>query len=75
MGAPGGSDQFLPALSSAGGPGPVSFTATTSGPAQIQLGTVQADVSYVTVRLGDGTVLTLHPVSVYGTHAVALALP
>jgi hypothetical protein len=32
-------------------------------------------VRYVTVRLADGTVLALHPVSVYGTRFVAFALP
>jgi hypothetical protein len=48
---------------------------TFGTPAQVQIGAVQADVSYVTVRLGNGTVLVLHPVTVYGTRAVALALP
>jgi len=75
VGVPGGSDQYVPPLSTAGSPGPVSFIGITSGAHQIQVGAVQADVSYVTVRLGNGTVLTLHPVSVYGTRAVALALP
>jgi hypothetical protein len=75
VGAPEGSDQYVPPLSTAGNPGPVSFIGITSGPAQVQVGAVQADVSYVTVRLGNGTVLTLHPVSVYGTRAVAFALP
>jgi hypothetical protein len=32
-------------------------------------------VSYVTVRLGNGTVLTLHPVTVYGTRVIAFAFP
>jgi hypothetical protein len=36
---------------------------------------VQADVTYVTVRLGNGAVPTLHPVTVYGTRAVAFAGP
>ena len=75
VGAPEGSDQYVPPLSTAGNPGPVSFTGITSGTAQVQVGAVRADVSYVTVRLGNGTVLTLHPVSVYGTRAVAFALP
>jgi len=75
VGAPDGSDQYVPPLSTAGNPGPVSFIGITSGTAQVQVGAVQADVSYVTVRLGNGTVLTLHPVSVYGTRAVAFALP
>jgi hypothetical protein len=74
-GGPAGSDQYIPPLSTAGGLGPVSFTAIASGPNQIQVGAVQADVSYVTVRLGNGTVLVLHPVTVYGTRAVAFAAP
>jgi hypothetical protein len=36
---------------------------------------VRAAVSYLTVRLAGGTVLTLHPVSVYGTRYVAFAVP
>jgi hypothetical protein len=36
---------------------------------------VDPAVSYVTVRLGDGTVLTLHPATVYGTRYVAFAVP
>jgi len=57
-------------------PGPVFFNSSTFGTAvQIQVGAVQADVSYVTVRLDNGAVLVLHPVTVYGVRAVALALP
>jgi hypothetical protein len=75
VGALEGSDQYVPPLSTAGSRDPVSFIGITSGTAQVQVGAVQADVSYVTVTLGDGAVLTLHPVSVYGTRAVAFALP
>jgi hypothetical protein len=75
VGAPDGSDQYMSPLGTAGGPGPVSFIGITSGAAQVQVGAVQANVSYVTVRLGNGTVLTLHPVGVYGTRAVAFAIP
>ena len=75
VGAPGGADWFVPALSPAGIMSPVSFDATTGGAAQIQVGAVRADVSYVTVRLDNGTVLTLHPVAIYGTRAVAFAVP
>jgi hypothetical protein len=75
VGAPDGSDQYMPPLSTAGSPGPVSFIGITGGTAQVQVGAVQTNVSYVTVRLGNGTVLTLHPVSVYGTRAVAFAIP
>jgi hypothetical protein len=52
-----------------------SSPAAVKGSPQVQYGAVRADVSSVTVRLGDGTVLTLHPVSVYGTRAVACAAP
>jgi hypothetical protein len=75
VGAPGGADLFVPALSAAHAIDPVSFLATTGGAAQILVGAVRSDVSYVTVRLDDGTVLTLHPVAVYGTRAVAFAVP
>jgi hypothetical protein len=54
---------------------PVVFDALSAGPVQVQFGAVQADVSYVTVRLGNGTVLTLHPAGVYGARAVAFAIP
>jgi hypothetical protein len=59
---------------------PVSFSDTsgwvlTRGPVQVQYGAVQADVTYVAVRLGNGTVLVLHPVAVYGIRAVAFAVP
>lgn len=43
--------------------------------AQGQFGAVRADVSYVTIRLSNGTVLTLQPVTVYGVRAVAFAAP
>ena len=36
---------------------------------------MSAAVRYVTVRLSDGAVLTLHPVSVYGTRFVGYAVP
>jgi hypothetical protein len=54
---------------------PVSFTGSSSGSMDAQFGPVSAAVSYVTVRLADGTVLTLHPVSVFGTRYVAYAVP
>ncbi|HXL88268.1 MAG TPA: hypothetical protein VN969_04680 [Streptosporangiaceae bacterium] len=38
-------------------------------------GAVAAEVSYVTVTLTNGTVLTLHPVTVYGNRYVAFAAP
>lgn len=78
VGALGGANLTIPTLGTQAGPGPVPLIGATFGTAaqaQIQVGAVQADVSYVTVRLGNGTVLTLHPVSVYGARAVAFALP
>jgi hypothetical protein len=65
----------MPVLSTAGSPGPVSFAVTISGGVQVRVGAVRADVSYLTVKLDDGSVLTLHPVKVYGTRAVAFAIP
>ena len=77
VGATGGVNLDISTLGTqAGPPGPVPLMGFTFGTAaQLQIGAVQADVSYVTVRLGNGTVLTLHPVSVYGTRAVAFAVP
>ena len=77
VGAIGGMNLDISTLGTqAGPPGPVPLMGFTFGTAaQLQIGAVQADVSYVTVRLGNGTVLTLHPVSVYGTRAVAFAVP
>ena len=54
---------------------PVSFLGLSSGPVQVQYGAVRADVTYVVVRLSNGTVLGLHPVTVYGVRAVAFAAP
>ena len=54
---------------------PVSFFELTCGPVQVQYGAVRADVTYVAVRLDNGTVLILHPVAVYGVRAVAFAVP
>ena len=54
---------------------PVSFLKLTCGPVQVQYGAVQADVTYVAVRVDNGTTLILHPVAVYGVRAVAFAIP
>jgi hypothetical protein len=54
---------------------PVTFAGFSAGPSQAAYGAVAADVSYVTVRLGNGTVLTLHPVRLYGVRLVAFAVP
>jgi hypothetical protein len=54
---------------------PVSLTEIVCGPSQAAYGPVAADVSYVTVRLGNGIVLTLHPVRVYGVRLVGFAIP
>jgi len=52
-----------------------SSPAAVKGSPQVQYGAVRTDVAYVTVRLGHGTVLTLRPATVYGTRAVAFAVP
>jgi hypothetical protein len=57
------------------GTDPVTFTEFSSPPSQAEYGAVAVDVSYVRVRLGNGTVLTLHPARVYGVRLVAFALP
>jgi hypothetical protein len=54
---------------------PVSLTEMVNGPSQAAYGAVAADVSYITIRLGNGTVLTLHPVRVYGVRLVGFAIP
>jgi hypothetical protein len=59
-----------------GSTNPVDFEGIAAdGYAQASFGTVRADVSYVLVRLSDGTVLKLIPVKVYGTRFVAFASP
>ena len=45
---------------------PVSFTTSLGGAPQADVGTVRSDVAYVTVTYGNGQVLTLHPVDVFG---------
>jgi hypothetical protein len=54
---------------------PVAFEAFRAGPNQGQFGPVRADVSYAKVRLSNGVVLTLRPVTVYGVRLVAFAAP
>ena len=53
----------------------MSGVVPTPGHVQVHYGAVRADVTYVAVRLGNGTVLILHPVAVYGVRAVAFAVP
>lgn len=53
---------------------PVSFEADGSTDT-VEYGAVAPAVSYVTVRLGDGTALTLHPATVDGARYVAFAVP
>jgi hypothetical protein len=72
--APSGEMDSIPILAP-DGTDPVSFDALSSGPNQVQYGAVEADVSYVVIRLGNGTALTLHPVKLYGVRAVAFAAP
>jgi len=66
----GGASAFaLPSALAVNSAHPVSFDigglVLTRGPVQVQYGAVRADVTYVAVRLGNGTVLILHPVAVY----------
>jgi hypothetical protein len=71
---PGGMAVAVPPLA-ANRADPVSWQGLGSSTAQGQFGAVRADVWYVTIRLRNGTVLTLHPVTVNGTRAVAFAVP
>lgn len=54
---------------------PAALSELVSGPSQVSYGAVAADVSRITVRLDNGSVLTLHPVRVYGVRLVAFAIP
>jgi hypothetical protein len=54
---------------------PVLFLELSCGSTQVQYGAVRADVAYVKVRLGNGIVLTLRPVKVWGIREVAFAVP
>jgi hypothetical protein len=54
---------------------PVAFMGTSDRFTDAESGPVSAAVSYVTVRLAGGPLLTLHPVRVYGTRYVAYAVP
>lgn len=71
---PGGIGEAVPALT-VNQADPVGWQASANSTVQVQFGAVPADVSYVTVRLGNGTMLTLHPVTVFGVRAVAFAAP
>ena len=70
----GGNTASGPAVAVDSG-APVFLDGMTAGNVQVQFGGVQADVTYVAVRLDNGTVLILHPVTVYGLRAVAFAVP
>jgi hypothetical protein len=54
---------------------PVVLLGLSCGPTQMQFGRLRADVSFVKVRLGNGSTLTLHPATVWGTRMVAFAIP
>lgn len=54
---------------------PVAFMGTSDRFTDAESGPVGAAVSYVTVRLAGGPLLTLHPVRVHGTRYVAYAVP
>jgi hypothetical protein len=70
----GGNAASAPAVAVDSG-APVFFDGLTAGNVQVQFGTVRASVTYIAVRLDNGTVLILHPVTVYGLRAVAFAVP
>jgi hypothetical protein len=56
---------------------PVALLGNQAAPggAQVHYGPVKADVADVTVSLTNSTVLTLHPVSVFGARGVGFAAP
>ena len=54
---------------------PVAFSGISSPLAQAQYGAIRADVSYVEVKLSDGGVLTVHPVTLFGVRVVGFAIP
>ncbi len=57
------------------GSDPVEFDGLGEGQTEASIGPVGANVSYVLVRLSDGTALKLIPVRVYGIRYVAFATP
>jgi hypothetical protein len=69
---------LIPDASGSDGSGPVAFSGVSAGvSADKAVWGLVADpaVSYLTVRLADGSVLTLHPTTLYGKRYVAFALP
>ncbi len=52
---------------------PVQLTGATGGGMTALYGPVTADVSYLTIQLATGQLLTLHPVTAFGTRYVAFA--
>ena len=69
------STQGCGPVGGAGRADPVNFTGISAAATRVEYGPVSAAVRHVTVQLADGTVLTLHPVSVYGIRYVAFAVP
>lgn len=69
------SNQDCGPVDHAGRADPVNFSGTSAAATDVEYGPVRAAVSYVMVQLADGTVLRLHPVSVYGIRYVAFAVP
>jgi hypothetical protein len=57
------------------GKDPANFSSLGEGTVLYEYGAVRRDVTRLEVILGNGTVLTLHPVSLYGRRYVAFALP
>jgi hypothetical protein len=62
-------------VSRASAAAPIQLTGTSAGQVKADYGPVARTVSYVTVRLGTGQLLTLHPVTVGGIRYVAFAAP
>ena len=54
---------------------PADIQGSTDAGVTVKFGTVKPTVTRVTVRLGDGQLLVLHPVKVLGTRWIAFPLP
>jgi hypothetical protein len=76
QGAASASQACGPASPSAGGPGdPVGFASLSDSHGQVLYGPVAPQVTRVTVALGNGTVLVVHPAEAYGQRYAAFAIP
>lgn len=76
QGAAATSQSCVPASPSAGGADdPVGFATLSSGHGQVLWGPVAPQVTRLTVALGNGTVLVVHPTEAYGQRYAAFAIP